>query len=101
MELRGKKILIISPQHWGKMFLAKHHYAIELAKRGNEVYFLNPPEQKKFGIRSRIQITALTEYPGLHLIDHQLFFPYGIKFHLPEMYHRLMRFEIKNIELIS
>lgn len=98
MELRGKKILIISPQAWGKMFLAKHHYAIELAKRGNEVYFLNPPEQKKFGIRSKIKITPLTDYPGLHLIDHQLFFPYTIKFHLPAVYHRLIRFHIKTIE---
>lgn len=34
---------MISPQPWGKMKVSKHHYAIELAKRGNKVYFLNPP----------------------------------------------------------
>ena len=41
--LTNKTILIISPQAWGIMFLSKHHYAIELARRGNRVYFLNPP----------------------------------------------------------
>jgi len=41
--LRNKTILIISPQKWGNMVLSKQHYALELAKRGNAVYFLNPP----------------------------------------------------------
>lgn len=43
MQLVGKTILIISPQPWGNMLLSKQHYAIELFKRGNSVYFLNPP----------------------------------------------------------
>lgn len=47
MELRNKSILIISPNYWGKMMVSKHHYALELAKRGNTVYFLNPPNLKK------------------------------------------------------
>ena len=44
MELRNKVIFIVSPNNWGKMFVSKHHYAIELAKRGNKVYFINPPD---------------------------------------------------------
>jgi hypothetical protein len=40
---REKNILIISPESWGKSFLSKHHYALELAKQGNKVWFLNPP----------------------------------------------------------
>jgi hypothetical protein len=39
--LKGKNILIISPEGWGKSFLSKHHYALELAK-SNKVWFLNP-----------------------------------------------------------
>ncbi len=38
-----KTILLISPESWGKSFVSKHHYAVELAKKGNIVYFLNPP----------------------------------------------------------
>lgn len=36
-------ILIISPESWGFLFVSKHHYALELAKNGHHVYFLNPP----------------------------------------------------------
>tara|TARA_Y200000002_G_scaffold382582_1_gene400166 strand:- start:1277 stop:2380 length:1104 start_codon:yes stop_codon:yes gene_type:complete len=37
-----KKILIISPQSWTNFFNSKHHYSIELNKKGYEIYFLNP-----------------------------------------------------------
>lgn len=42
MELKNKKILIISTEAWGENFVSKHHYARELS-RHNLVYFLNPP----------------------------------------------------------
>ena len=41
--LSNKTILIISPESWGDIKLSKHHYSIELSKRDNNVYFLNPP----------------------------------------------------------
>lgn len=34
---------MISPESWGTSFVSKHHYAIELAKQNNTVYFLNGP----------------------------------------------------------
>jgi hypothetical protein len=43
MELNNQTILIISPEYWGINRISKHHYALELAKRNNTVYFLNPP----------------------------------------------------------
>jgi len=43
----GKKILIISPNYWGKMFVSKHHFANELSKLGNDVVFLNPADLSK------------------------------------------------------
>ncbi len=46
MKLHNKNILLISPEPWGINHVSKHHYAIELAKRGNYVYFLNPPTHK-------------------------------------------------------
>lgn len=39
----NKRILIISSESWEHDFLSKHHYAIELGKIGNEIFFLNPP----------------------------------------------------------
>ena len=46
MQFINKKIIIISPESWGINFVSKHHYAKELANKGNEVYFLNPPSDK-------------------------------------------------------
>ncbi len=43
MELKHKTILLISPESWGDSYVSKHHYANELVKRGNDVFFLNPP----------------------------------------------------------
>jgi glycosyltransferase involved in cell wall biosynthesis len=40
--LKDKNILVISPEAWGKSMLSKHHYAIELTKTGNRVWFLQP-----------------------------------------------------------
>tara|TARA_B100001964_G_scaffold243915_1_gene323429 strand:- start:874 stop:1998 length:1125 start_codon:yes stop_codon:yes gene_type:complete len=39
----NKSILIISPERWGILKVSKHHYSSALAKRGNKVFFLNPP----------------------------------------------------------
>ena len=38
----NQTILLISPEPWGQNKVSKHHYALELAKRGNKVFFLNP-----------------------------------------------------------
>ncbi|MEQ9218622.1 MAG: glycosyltransferase [Cyclobacteriaceae bacterium] len=43
MNLKDKNILIISPEAWGINYVSKHHYANQLVKRSNKVYFLNPP----------------------------------------------------------
>lgn len=42
--LKKQTILIISPEPWGINFISKHHYAVELSRRGNKVFFLNPPK---------------------------------------------------------
>jgi hypothetical protein len=96
MNLKNKIILIISPQSWGNMFLAKHHYAIELAKYGNEVYFLNPPQKQK--IKSEVEIVKSNVIDSLYLINHSLSFSYKIKFKWIGLFHFLMKFHIKKIE---
>ena len=37
-------ILIISPEPWEGHFVSKHHYAMELARRGHDVLFYGPPD---------------------------------------------------------
>ncbi|GAA5138736.1 glycosyltransferase [Alloalcanivorax gelatiniphagus] len=50
-----KTILIISPESWGEHFVSKHHYALELARRGHRVLFLGPPERIKGIILEKIK----------------------------------------------
>jgi len=94
-DLKNKSILLISPQAWGKMFVSKHHYAIELAKQGNTVYFLNPPEPSSR--KEKITIEASDVQQGLFIIHHKLSFPYNIKFHFITLFHALMKGHIKRI----
>lgn len=61
IELKNKVILIISPEAWGTSFVSKHHYAAELAKRGNTVFFLNPPGQA-WNINSTAQNVNIVNY---------------------------------------
>lgn len=92
--LNGKTILIVSPQAWGTMFLSKHHYAVELARAGNRVFFLNPPVDS---LSDQVVITPSKEYEGLFIIQHKLFFPYNLKFHAIPVFHFLMRWQIRKI----
>jgi hypothetical protein len=60
MELRSKNILIISPTAWDVSFPARQHYARELAKIGNVVFFLNPFSKEN----------AVTEFSrNLYIVD--------------------------------
>lgn len=98
--LSKKIILILSPQSWGNMLLSKHHYAIELAKRGNEVYFLNPPDNAYWDLKSRknrITIHSSPLHANLFLIDQKLFFPYNLKFHSRRLYNILIKKQIRDI----
>jgi glycosyltransferase involved in cell wall biosynthesis len=84
-----KKAIVVSPQSWGKMFISKHHYAVELSKLGYEVFFVNPPKENKLGGLPRIKIEA-TEYENLVTVNHTLFFSNYLKFHLPFLHHILI-----------
>ncbi|MDQ6610362.1 MAG: hypothetical protein M3Y85_11135 [Bacteroidota bacterium] len=70
-----KTYLLISPQPWGKMFLSKHNYAIELADQGHKVYFVNPPVYKK---DIAISIQVRQEMANLYLVEYTLSVPLHI-----------------------
>jgi len=97
LSLHDKTILILSPQSWGKMFLSKHHYAVELARRGNKVYFLNPPETGNTDLQSPVLITPAPGVDNLFLVRHKLWFPYMLKFHALPLFHAGMKWHTAKI----
>jgi hypothetical protein len=82
--LCDKNILIISPEGWGKSFLSKHHYAINLIATGNKVWFLNPPGQKRSAEMEMVE----SQYNNqLTILEDPLF--RGLRF-MPEWFQKSM-----------
>ncbi len=85
------------------MFLSKHHYSLELARNGNKVFFLNPPDQKKELSVKELPVNRIVIEPsGLHenlfVVSHRTWFPFNIKFHWRWGFDTLMRTHIRKIE---
>ncbi len=94
MQTQKQISYVVSPQNWGKLFISKHHYAIELSKLGHLVYFIEPPIETTFFSLPKIQIID-TEYPNLKVVKSKLFFSLYFKFHLAFIHHLLIRFHRK------
>lgn len=94
MILKGKTILLISPQPWSEMYVSKHHYAIELAKRGNKVYFLNPV-LNSWDINIRIEQHNNIE--NIFIITYSSIITYLTKFHARKIYNLFIHMQIKRI----
>lgn len=93
-ELKKKRILIISPQPFEGLYVSKQHYAIELAKRGNLIYFLEPPVTKG---KSFIKQETLPKFPSITVISYKPFFNVNMRFHFRFLFNRLMRVQVKKI----
>lgn len=91
MKLTGKTILIISPQQWDGLKLSKHHYAEELSRLGNTVYFLSQPDKNITGIK--IEATE----SKVKVVKHGHIFPYNLFFHSKKIYFFLLKKHIKKI----
>jgi len=89
MTLTHKSILIISPEPWDHIFVSKHHYAVHLARRGNSVYFLNPPSD-------RVKVTR-TSVEGLWVVDYRGFVR-GLRFLPRTIRHLITRQVCLNIQ---
>jgi hypothetical protein len=67
-RFHNQTIFILSPEAWGIMRISKHHYAIELVRMGNRVYFIDPPDLKQ-EIRG-----SITETPeGVRVVRYKPF----------------------------
>ncbi len=67
MELRGKRILILSPEPWNGLHMSKHHVSQALVARGARVVFLDPPVKRAKGI-------ALEEVQGVTVARYEHYF---------------------------
>jgi hypothetical protein len=96
MMLTGKVIFIISYENWGKMLMSKHHYAIQLGKTGNTVYFINHPDQRYELKRGQVKVFA-TDAENVFFVSHRLLHPYFFKFRYKKLYNYFTQFHIKKI----
>jgi hypothetical protein len=78
------------------MFISKHHYALELSKLGNNVYFLNGPDQRRKLKPGEIKIET-TDYPNLYVVHHRFFFPYIIRFKAKSIFNNLIVIHVNRI----
>jgi hypothetical protein len=99
MQEPKMRVLVISPQHWGTMRVTKHHYAIELAKLGHEVIFLEPTEANWNWTKSSF-ILRQSDASGVRLLNQQLNIPYNLKFHAKGLYDWFVKIHIRKLEKI-
>lgn len=93
--LQNRNILLISPEAWGKSFVSKHHYAIELAKKGNKVFFLNPPVKNVS--RFRPVISKINIHANLHIVNYKPLLR-GLRFLPSPIYIQISKIQIQILE---
>ena len=91
------RVLIISPQHWGTMRVTKHHYAIELAKLGHDVFFLEPTEANWKWKKSRFEVSDC-DAEGVGLLKQNINVPYNLKFHAKSIFDWFIKRHIQKLE---
>lgn len=85
------RLLVVSPTNWGTLRLSKHHYAVELARRGHEVVYLNPPD-RRLGKSLRIEAAE-----GLNVVTFRPWFPLRLRHMTPRLYDILMRRVVRHL----
>lgn len=91
MDFKEKTILIVSPQRWEGQHVSKHHYAVELSKMGNNVYFLEPPSTNK-----NVTIES-TGVPDLKVVKYSLSFNRKLRFHAGFLFDLLIKKDLQKV----
>lgn len=68
-----------------------------LAKRENEVFFLNPPVQTGKGPAGQVDMVPHRQVANLHIINQRLFFPYILKYKSMPLFHFFMRYQLRRV----
>jgi hypothetical protein len=80
-----RTIVILSTEPWGKMLLSKMHFALELVRRGDRVYFVNPPRRlpgKPLAVvaeeldAGKLTLIQTNTVKGSLFLRHKMFFLY-------------------------
>lgn len=91
IELKNKKIILVSPCGWSDFQVSKHHYAKELSKN-NQVYFLEYPT---FNSTKETSFTEIE--PNIYIVNIHLPFPKRIFFHLQSIYSFFLKKKLSNL----
>jgi hypothetical protein len=94
-KLSNKKIILFSSQAWGEMLLSKHHYAITLARRGNEVYFINPPLNRY----QRISLKKISIHQNLKIVSFGILGIQKVRFHNQFLFKLLTRYNLSRLKM--
>jgi glycosyltransferase involved in cell wall biosynthesis len=94
VELRGRQILVVSPQPWDHAWLSKNHYAEELVRRGNRVVFLEHPRES---LECFFRIRDLPQIPGLRVLTYRPLISPKIRFHIPHLYNLITKHTLKRV----
>src|SRR5947208_1346282 len=89
MKLKNKNILLISPEPLDHIFVSKHHYATHLAKRGNKIFFLNPP--------GNFDSISNTHFEGVYSVSYQGF-PAGIRFYPSFLQKKIIKRKFNHLQ---
>ncbi len=91
--LKGRRILLISPQGWDHIPISKHHYA-EALGTANQVMFLDPPDWSM--PPGAIRRTA-TDRPGVERVTWRPRLPRALRFHAPGLYRFWIGREVRRL----
>ena len=92
--LVGKRILLLSPNPWGTMRVSKHHYAEALARRGNSVYFLEPPHGRW---RTRPSVRTTDAADGVVVIEPGVGAPLVARYKAARVYGLMLRSYVRRV----
>ena len=83
----ARAIVILSTEPWGKMLVSKMHFALELVRGGNRVFFVNPPRRlgsKKLAVTGedmeggKLTLIHTNSVRGSLFLRHKLYFLYRL-----------------------
>jgi len=93
----GRTIFLISPEAWNFVYVSKHHYAMELAKRGNKVFFIQPPRPD---IDMDVVIQPVTGIDNLFLVEYKPLIR-GLRFLPAFVMHLVERKFLRKLERLA